>query len=95
MTAKPHWINAEPVQLTTDGRFRCTVKTRYRQRDVPCMVTRGTGDDLRVDFDTPQWAVTPGQYAVFYAGDECLGGAPIDSSWSAQNPVALTGAPPL
>jgi tRNA-specific 2-thiouridylase len=95
VTAKPHWIGAAPKQLTADGRFRCTVKTRYRQQDVPCRVTRGTADDLRVEFDTPQWAVTPGQYAVFYDGDECLGGGPINSSWSVQIQVALTGAAPL
>ena len=95
VTAKPRWINAEPAQLAADGPFRCAVKARYRQQDVPCTVTRQTDDGLQVVFDDPQWAVTPGQYAVFYDGDECLGGAPIDSSWSAQNPVALTGAAPL
>jgi tRNA-specific 2-thiouridylase len=95
VTAKPHWINAEPDWIATDGQFRCAVKTRYRQRDVPCSVSHGSNDSLQVEFDTPQWAVTPGQYAVFYHGVECLGGGQINSSWPAENPVALSGAAPL
>ena len=34
-------------------------------------------DGLQVSFDEPVWAVTPGQYAVFYDGDQCLGSAEI------------------
>ena len=94
VTAPPHWINGEPERLTAGGPFHCAAKTRYRQRDVSCNVSR-EGSGLRVVFDTPQWAVTPGQYAVFYDGDECLGGAPIDSACSARGPVALTGTAPL
>ena len=54
---------------------RLTVKTRYRQEDIPCTVypdlDKGT---IKVSFDEPQRAVTPGQSAVFYDGDVCLGG---------------------
>ena len=35
---------------------------------------------LMVEFDHPQWAVAPGQWVVFYAGEECLGGGRIDFS---------------
>jgi tRNA-specific 2-thiouridylase len=56
--------------------FRCQARLRYRQPLQDCTVT-AQGDGLRVDFDVPQRAVAPGQFAVFYAGEECLGGAVI------------------
>ncbi|TDP76535.1 tRNA (5-methylaminomethyl-2-thiouridylate)-methyltransferase [Bradymonas sediminis] len=55
--------------------FECTVKTRYHASPVPAMVT--VGDDptiATVEFLDPQGAVSPGQAAVFYRGDEVLGG---------------------
>lgn len=83
----PHWINRRPDSLTT-GELRCMAKTRYRQPDQPCRV-RLEGEALRVTFDTPQWAVTPGQYLVLYAGERCLGGATIERAWrSAKAPLA-------
>jgi tRNA-specific 2-thiouridylase len=67
-----NWVaGAPPAQ-----EFRCTAKTRYRQHDQVCMVSVHN-DRLEVRFDEPQRAVTPGQSVVFYAGDECLGGAVI------------------
>lgn len=57
--------------------FDCTVKFRYRQKDVDCHVTVEE-ENVRVDFDTPQRAVTPGQYAVLYQGEVCLGGGVIE-----------------
>ncbi|HBV38125.1 MAG TPA: tRNA 2-thiouridine(34) synthase MnmA [Erwinia sp.] len=57
---------------------RCTVKTRYRQSDIPCTVTPLGPDRLDVRFDEPVAAVTPGQSAVFYQGDICLGGGIIE-----------------
>ncbi|WP_416049663.1 tRNA 2-thiouridine(34) synthase MnmA [Cupriavidus basilensis] len=54
-----------------------SAKTRYRQSDAPCTVT-GTDDDaLQLTFAQAQWAVTPGQSAVLYDGDVCLGGGII------------------
>jgi tRNA-specific 2-thiouridylase len=78
LAADLHWICGAPAALQNNGELRCTVKTRYRQNDVGCRVRGADQGHLQVWFDTPQWAVTPGQYAVFYAGDECLGGGPID-----------------
>jgi tRNA-specific 2-thiouridylase len=52
-------------------------KTRYRQADAACALTFEGDDAFALDFATPQWAVTPGQSAVVYRGDECLGGGVI------------------
>jgi tRNA-specific 2-thiouridylase len=69
-----HWIGSHAPRLP----LRCEAKVRYRQPRQGCLVMAdGTG--CRVRFDTPQWAAAPGQSVVFYAGDECLGGAIIDS----------------
>jgi len=55
-------------------------KTRYRQADAPCEVLAAGADRLELAFAVPQWAVTPGQSAVLYDGERCLGGAIIDAS---------------
>jgi tRNA-uridine 2-sulfurtransferase len=54
-----------------------SAKTRYRQADSPCVVTRAEDDEIAVEFAQPQWAVTPGQSVVLYDGPVCLGGAVI------------------
>lgn len=59
--------------------FRCTAKFRYRQPDQGVTVTMD-GERAVIDFDKPQRAVTKGQWAVLYDGDECLGGGPIDDT---------------
>ncbi len=58
--------------------FACQAKFRYRQPDQGVQVEI-TGENICiVRFDMPQKAVTPGQFVVFYDGDECLGGGPIE-----------------
>ena len=52
-------------------------KTRYRQADAPCTLAVGGGNDFTLEFREPQWAVTPGQSAVLYRGEVCLGGGVI------------------
>ena len=59
--------------------FDCTVKVRYRQRDQKARV-RMSGQGCLVAFEKPQRAVTPGQWAVFYEGDVCLGGGEITAT---------------
>jgi tRNA-specific 2-thiouridylase len=73
-----HWISGEPEEITAEERLRCTVKTRYRQADVDCTVQKMKDGSLTATFDVRQWAVTPGQYAVFYRNAQCLGGGVID-----------------
>ncbi len=58
--------------------LRAAVKIRYRAAEAPATVTPLPGHQVRVDFDAPQRAVTPGQAAVFYDGDVCLGGGWIE-----------------
>jgi len=72
------WVAGE-----TPAQRSLSAKTRYRQADMPCAFTADDGG-FALDFDTPQWAVTPGQSAVLYDGDVCLGGGIIDG----ENPTA-------
>jgi len=74
------WVAGEPPATG----FRCGAKTRYRQADAAC--TFGTARDERFElvFDTAQWAVTPGQSAVLYDGDVCLGGGIIEHAATGQ-----------
>ena len=59
--------------------FRCSVKIRYRQSEKACSVSV-RGEHGTVVFDEPQSGAAPGQAAVFYDGEECLGGAIIGST---------------
>ena len=52
------------------GEFVCTARTRYRQPDQPCTVAPVGEGRMRVTFETPQRAVTPGQSVVFYRDEE-------------------------
>ena len=57
---------------------RLSAKTRYRQDDAPCWLQAGSDPAaIRLHFDEAQWAVTPGQSAVLYDGEVCLGGGVI------------------
>ena len=69
-----HWVDRQPIREP----LRCTVKTRYRQTDVPCTVEPIDDESIKVIFDEPQIAVTPGQSAVFYLDEVCLGGGIIE-----------------
>ena len=69
-----HWIAGEPAPGAT---VRCAVKTRYRQMEQPATAAPLGDGRVRVEFDAPQRAVTPGQSAVLYDGDTVLGGGVI------------------
>ena len=55
-------------------------KTRYRQADAACQLVKADNAQCELVFEAAQWAVTPGQSAVLYAGDVCLGGGVISRS---------------
>ncbi len=67
------WISGTPPE--DDGML--AAKTRYRQADAPCTLTGEGANAFALEFREPQWAVTPGQSAVLYRGEVCLGGGVI------------------
>ncbi len=73
-----HWVSGQPPKTP----FRCKAKTRYRQPDQDCVITTietsAQNSQCMVEFDSPQFAVTPGQSVVFYDGEICLGGGVIN-----------------
>ena len=71
-TGEVSWFGRPPAAASQ----RCAAKVRYRQPDQPCRITRA-GKGLALEFDQPQRAVTPGQWACLYDGDLVLGGAVI------------------
>lgn len=73
------WVVQAPP---AGAEFHATAKFRYRQPDQGVQVRVDAGGRVRVLFDTPQRAITPGQSVVFYEGDVCLGGAVIDRAWN-------------
>jgi tRNA-specific 2-thiouridylase len=69
-----NWINPDRIQ----GKFACTAKFRYRQKDSDVTVQLLEDGKAQVVFAEQQRAITPGQAVVFYDGDICLGGGTID-----------------
>ncbi len=67
------WIAGAPP----DPDALYAAKTRYRQQEAPCRIESLASDRLTLRFETPQWAVTPGQSVVLYDGEVCLGGGII------------------
>lgn len=67
---RPHWIAEAPAP----GRFRALAQIRYHHAAAACEAERRSDGSLTVVFDEEQFAITPGQAAVLYRGDEVLGG---------------------
>lgn len=72
-----NWLSNPPQQLP----FKCQAKIRYRQPQQPCQIIHYNNQgQLTVAFDEPQRAITPGQSAVFYQHERCLGGGIIETA---------------
>jgi tRNA-specific 2-thiouridylase len=74
-TGPCNWL-VQPASVEFDS----GIKVRYRQRDQGCHVTLNAAGGIQVRFEQPQRAVTPGQFAVLYDGERCLGGGVIEST---------------
>jgi tRNA-specific 2-thiouridylase len=75
LATAPTWVLGRPPPAT----LRCQARCRHRQPLQDCtLALSGDGRELRVRFDQPQRAVTPGQSVVLYREGDCLGGAVID-----------------
>jgi tRNA-specific 2-thiouridylase len=70
------WIgNEEPMT-----NWVYAAKTRYRQPDAPCEIDRLDKNEVEIKFGQKQWAITPGQSAVVYESNVCLGGGIITAA---------------
>ena len=75
-TLTANHLNLIPCQRL-DGPVRLLARIRYRMAEKPCTVEQTGEDVIRVTFDQPQRAITPGQTVVLYDGDLVVGGATI------------------
>lgn len=73
-------INILSDRLTLSGSMRCQAKIRYNHTPQDATITWTDVDEIRVTFDQPQSAITPGQAVVCYDGDVVLAGGWIESS---------------
>lgn len=78
LTGPCNWLDEEPA----GSEFAAQIKVRHRQADQRCVASMRCDGSLEVRFEEPQRAVTPGQFAVFYDGDRCLGGGVIERTRS-------------
>lgn len=69
------WVAGQPP---AEGLL--AAKTRYRQADAACALSDAQGSTFTLQFPQAQWAVTPGQSAVLYDGEVCLGGGVISAA---------------
>jgi tRNA-specific 2-thiouridylase len=71
-----HWISEEEPETN----WVYAAKTRYRQPDAPCEIDAVNANEVDIRFGQKQWAITPGQSAVVYESNVCLGGGIITGS---------------
>jgi len=83
----PAWVGDAPPRLP----LRCEAQVRYRQQPFGCIAEASDAGGLRIRFDHPQRAVTPGQSVVLYRGEHCLGGAVIARADRLEVPTRRAG----
>lgn len=71
--AQVNWISGNPP---AQG-FYASVKIRYRAKEAPAFIIPVSADQINIEFDQSLRDITPGQAAVIYNGEECLGGGLI------------------
>ncbi len=74
-----HWVAGWPPFAPP---FNCRARLRHRASLEHCEVTALVDLRVQLRFERPQRAVTPGQAAVLYLGDQCLGGGVIERTWN-------------
>jgi tRNA-specific 2-thiouridylase len=70
VTRKNNFISIDDLRQP----MRVNVKIRHRHEAAPALIEKTGPDEILVTFDEPQRAITPGQAAVFYDGDNVVGG---------------------
>lgn len=86
---EPVWITEKEPEFPLE----CTAKFRYRQKDIPVTVDKNADGSLHIVYANPVKAVTPGQVAVLYEADVCLGSSiihsiePLNKKYAYMNPV--------
>ncbi len=73
-----NWVTSRPISIGNS--FPCAAKIRYNHTPQPARAILTGSDQLRIDFDQPQSAITPGQAVVLYDGDLVLGGGWIEAA---------------
>ena len=74
--AEVNWMAIERLE----GPLRVTAKARYKAEEVPATIEPSQDGRVRITFDEPQRAVTPGQTVVFYDGDIVIGGGTLETA---------------
>ena len=75
---EPHWVAGQPP-VEAGRALACQARFRHRQ-PLQNVTIRPEGDLVHIEFEEKQRAITPGQAAVFYLGEVCLGGCTVQSA---------------